>query len=152
MDAAAHLGFWSWALCNMLCAVAFAYVGVRRIRARAVRAHRGWMLGAGALVGLFLVGYLGKVALLGREDLSRWSPAERGLLVFHEACVAVFLVAGATALFLAWRNRFRSIGAQTPVQLERVARLHRRAGWTAIAASTLGLFSAAGVLYGMFTR
>ncbi len=110
------------------------------------------MLSAAALVGLFLSGYLTKVALLGREDLSPWTFGARALLWFHEGCVAVFMVAGCSALLLAWRNRFRDVGAATPAQLARVARLHRRAGWTALAASSLALVSAAAVLWGMFAR
>ncbi len=153
MDAAAaHLAFWSWALANMVFAVAAAFAAVARIRRRDVAAHRRRMLAAALLVGLFLVAYLGKVAWLGREDLSRWSPAARALLRFHEACVAAFLLSGALAFALAWRNRFRELGSVTPGALARAARLHRRAGWTALVASALGVLSATGVLWGMFLR
>jgi divalent metal cation (Fe/Co/Zn/Cd) transporter len=110
------------------------------------------MLSADARFALFLAAYLGKVTWLGREALSRWSPAARALLRFHEACIAVFLLAGACALVLAWRNRLRHVGARTPTSLARAAQLHRRAGWTTLVASALGVLSASGVLWGMFAR
>jgi len=144
-----NVWFWSGALANMAVAVGFVYLCVARIRRGRVAEHRRFMLTAAGLVGLFLASYVAKVILVGREDFSAWTLGERAVLWFHEACVFTMLAAGVWAVFLATQNRFADPGVVRP---QRVARAHRRAGWTAIAAATLGLCSAAMVLWQMFQR
>ena len=56
------------------------------------------MLTAGSLIIGFLVAYVGKVFLLGKEDLSVWSDAAINTLHFHEACVTAMLLMGVVAL------------------------------------------------------
>jgi uncharacterized membrane protein YozB (DUF420 family) len=142
-----NVWFWAAALVNMALAVACTYVGVARIRRGRVAEHRRSMLAAAGLVGLFLVSYVTKVILVGREDFSTWTLAERGVLWFHEACVFTMLAAGAWAVFLATQNRFADPASVRPAN---AARSHRRAGRTAIVAATLGLATAAAVLWQMF--
>jgi uncharacterized membrane protein YozB (DUF420 family) len=144
-----NVWFWAAALANMSVLVGFAYTGVLRIRRGAVAAHRRAMLTAASLVGLFLGSYVLKVIFVGREDFSSWSLAERAVLWFHEACVFTMLAAGVWAIFLATQHRFADPGVARPA---RVARSHRRAGWTAVVAATLGLCSASAVLWLMLQR
>src|SRR5262245_54268074 len=66
--------YWSAALIDLAAVVAFALVGWRRARRREFHAHRRSMLAASGLVAAFLVSYLAKVALLGREQLELWAP------------------------------------------------------------------------------
>ncbi len=149
------LVYWSWALANFAGVVACAGFGVRGIRRRDVRTHRRCMLAAAGLVGLFLASYVLKVIFLGREDLGLWSAPALAVLRFHETCIFVMLVAGATAGTRAWRFR-RSLPAGSlppPSEATRRGRLaHRRAGRTAVVASLLALATAALTLASMYAR
>lgn len=146
--------YWTGALVNFFAVVVFALLGVRRIRAGAVRAHRRFMVTAASLVGLFLVSYLLKVSFLGKEDLSLWSAGRVTVLYLHETCILIMLLAGATAGTHAYRFR-RSLPADSILPPgaagRRERRWHRRAGWTAVVASALALVTAGFVLMGMYT-
>jgi uncharacterized membrane protein YozB (DUF420 family) len=147
------LAYWTWALVNFALVVVCALVGVRRIRSRQVHGHRKWMLAAAAFVGLFLVSYLVKVALLGREERGTWSTGWRWALYVHEACVATMLVAAGVALTRARRfGALREGDPPAPEAREQDLRTHRRVGRVAVTASVLALATAAVVLAGMYTR
>jgi uncharacterized membrane protein YozB (DUF420 family) len=145
--AAGKLAYWTWAFANMVLLVALASLGVRRVRARQVSAHRRFMLSAAALVALFVVSYVGKVVALGREPLHAWQPSYVIALRVHEACVGVMLLAGSLALAQA---RLRGFARAVPAR--DLTRLHRAAGWTALVAGLLGIATAAVVLAGMYQR
>jgi uncharacterized membrane protein YozB (DUF420 family) len=149
MDAAAgpKLAYWTWAFANMLLLVGLASFGVRRARAGRIAAHRRFMLGAAALVALFVVSYAAKLVALGREPLHAWEPRYVAALRVHEACIAVMLAAGALAL---WQARSGGFARSVPPRAR--TRLHRAAGWTALAAGLLGIATAAVVLAGMYQR
>ena len=147
--------YWTAAWLNMLVLTGFALSGVRQVRRGQIARHRRSMLTASALVLGFVVSYAIKLAVLGREDLSVWSPTSVGILRFHELCIAVMLIAGTLAI---WRGR-KLARTQLLVQapdapkpdLKQLAR-HKRAGRTAVAAALLGMLSAALVLAGMYGR
>ena len=149
----AKLVFWSWALANLGAVVGIAASGVRAIRRGDVATHRRRMLASGLLVALFLVAYLVKVGVLGKEDRSLWSAQDRWILYIHETCVAAMLLAGAYAIWRASRFRAR-LGNPPALPAEPLpGRLrHRRAGWVAVVGAALALVTAAGVLAGMFAR
>jgi len=108
---------------------------------------------AASLVGLFVVAYLVKVSLLGREDRSLWSAAELWTLYVHELCIVAMLVAGSAAALHA--RRFGEVydgSIPVPEARERDRRIHRIAGRVAVAASVLALLTAARVLVGMYSR
>ncbi len=149
------LWYWSGALLNMALVVGCLWCGVRAVRRQEVARHRRFMLTAVALVGLFIVSYGLKLTLLGREALELWSGRDVWVLRFHEACIAAMLLGGGTALTLALRLGFPIEDPSSRPDPERVRsriRLHHRAGWTAVGAATLGIASAAAVLFGMFAR
>lgn len=148
-----RLLYWSWALVNMVCVVGCALEGVRRIRRRDVEVHRRLMVTAGILVALFVVSYAFKLQLLGKEDLASWSEASILLLRVHETCVLAMLAGGGYAGILAYRFlRNRPVaGGAAPSNVRR-RRSHRRAGWVAVLASSLGVLTAAFVLQGMYSR
>jgi uncharacterized membrane protein YozB (DUF420 family) len=147
------LAYWTWAFANLFLVVAFGITGIRRIRRRLARGHRRMMLTAVSLVGLFLVSYVIKVIVLGREDRSSWSQASLWTLYVHEAFVAAMLVAAGIALMRARRFGPLQDGAPpAPEARERGRRVHRHAGRVAAAASVLALLTAAGVLAGMYAR
>jgi uncharacterized membrane protein YozB (DUF420 family) len=149
------LWFWTAALALMGGVVACAAVGIARRRRGEMRGHRSAMLAAAALVGLFLLSYLLKVALLGHEEISTWSEGDRLTLWIHEGCVAVMLGSGAMGGWRAWRlrrTRNATLDPRDPVAPVRLARWHRRAGWTATVAAGAGWLTALLVLVGMYRR
>lgn len=151
----ANLAYWTVALGNMALVVAFAWRGVRQVRRGEVACHRRSMSAAGALVLLFVLSYVAKVALLGREDRSAWAVGDVATLYVHESCVGVMLVAGVGAGLQALRLRRtrRVTGAPAdPPAAPATLRRHRRFGWTAVVAAALGLATAAAVLWGMYRR
>ncbi len=152
--AEARVLYWSGAFLNILVLAGLAFAGVAEMRRRhGVRRHRRLMLGAAALVGLFLTSYLVKLALLGRESPETWDSSFRYTLWFHESCVFLMLLAGGTALLLAWRQRFLRLASDPEWRPSpRVLRLHRRAGWTALVSCTLAIASAGVTLAGMVLR
>jgi uncharacterized membrane protein YozB (DUF420 family) len=146
------LVFWCAALANLALIVAFALTGVQAVRRGDVRAHRRRMLISASLVGLFLVSYLVKVAVLGREDRSLWTPLDRGVLYVHETFVVLMLGGGGFAAWRAWRFRLGPAFALPRDGALPGARTHRRAGWVAVVGAALAFVTAGGVLAGMFAR
>ena len=73
--------YWTGALLNMGVIVGLAAWGVRARRRGAMALHRRNMLAAISLVLLFVVSYLFKLALLGREDLAAWASASIRTLI-----------------------------------------------------------------------
>ena len=93
----ANLVFWSGALVNLGVIVFCTLTGVQRIRAKDVVGHRRRMLIAMSLVGAFLVAYVLKVAMLGREDKTDWATLDFVILYTHEFFVTAMLAGSAVA-------------------------------------------------------
>ena len=151
----AKLGFWSWALLNMGLVVALGGRGWVAIRANRVAEHRRSMLTACALVGIFLLAYLAKRALLGGEDRATWTAGARLNLYVHETFIAGMLIAGGSALALGRRleRTRRATGAPgDPEAPEALRRRHRNAGRIALVCVALGFATACGILGGMLAR
>ena len=148
----AKLAFWCAALANLGLILLFAVLAVMAVRRGDVRTHRRRMLTAASLVGLFLVSYLVKILVLGREDRSLWTALDRTVLYVHETCVAAMLGGGVLAGFRAWRFRAR-LGPALALPRDLPGRVpHRRAGWIALVGAALAFATAGGVLAGMFAR
>jgi uncharacterized membrane protein YozB (DUF420 family) len=149
------VAFWTAALVLMAGVVGVAGAGVRRRRRGDVPGHRRAMLSAAALVGIFLLAYAGKLALLGPERVAEWSRADRLVLRIHETCIAVMLGAGGLAGARAWRlrrTRDATLDPADPPAPAALARWHRRAGWTALLAAGAGWITALLLLAGMYRR
>lgn len=149
------LVYWTLALANLGVVVACGARGIGAIRRGDVRAHLRMMITASALVGLFLVSYLAKVAVLGKEDRSGWTALDHAVLGIHETCVAAMLVAGGVALFRAWRfsARLRPSWTLPPAADGLPGRAqHRRAGRIAAWAGVFAFVTAIGVWAGMLLR
>jgi uncharacterized membrane protein YozB (DUF420 family) len=164
--AIAHLVFWSLAFLLMAGMIACAARGVVHVRRGQLAAHRRAMLAAAGLLIAFLLSYVAKVVLLGHEDLALWTPREVALLRVHETFVALMLLCGGTARWLARRfGRAGDLGAlappatlATPSALAAPARpvrsaspraLHRRLGRAAVVSGLCGLLTAGGLLVTM---
>lgn len=151
----AKFGFWCLALLNMSVLFGFIVAGVRQIRRGDVASHKRSMITATCLVGLFLVSYLFKASLLGKEDMSVWSEFHVLNLRIHESFVLLMLLAGGFAIWRASKMAgMRNVTRQRedPVAPDAMVRWHTRAGWTAVVSAALGLATAAIVLAGMFAR
>lgn len=153
MDARAL--YWTGAFVNFGVITALAIYGVAKIRRGEVTRHRRSMLACVALVVAFLVSYVLKLALLGRENLAVWSDFHVNNLRFHETCVLLMLVAGGVALTRARKMRStRSVTRDpaSPPARRSTLRWHHRAGWTGVVSAVLGLVTAGIVLLGMYAR
>lgn len=151
----AHLVFWSAALLDLAAVAGLALLGVWQIRRGAWRAHRRCMLGAAALVGVFLAAYVLKVRWLGPEELASWSGFQIAVLRVHELGIAAMLGGGLYAGYRAFRFRATLpteplLPAEDPASRQRVG--HRRAGRVAVAGATLAWLTAALMLAGMYAR
>ena len=151
----ASLVYWTVALANLGVIVACGARGVRAIRRGEVRSHRRLMLVSCALVALFLVSYLAKVAWLGKEDRSAWTALDHAFLYTHETCIAAMLIAGGYALYRGWR--FQPLlrpGWAIPPGVDSLPgrERHRRAGSVAKWSGALAFVTAIGVWAGMLLR
>ncbi len=149
------LYFWTAALVNLAIVCATAILGVRCARRGEIARHRQSMKIASWLVVAFLLSYVLKVLVIGREDMSVWSSFDVWVLRFHELFVISMLAAGSAA----WIQSRKLVGtrivtrdAKDPEPDPKVLRWHRRAGWSALLAAVLGFALAIGVLAGMFQR
>jgi uncharacterized membrane protein YozB (DUF420 family) len=149
----AKLSYWAGAWVNMALIVTLAAAGISQARRGLYTSHERLMWAGAALVVLFVLSYAAKLYWLGREALETWSPQLVTALRVHEACVAVMLAAGVTAIIQAKRLDLASTAARARAASQPAGaagvRLHRRAGWIAFAGGLCGLLTAAYVLYGM---
>lgn len=147
--------FWTAALVDLGIVCLAAIVGVRFAHRGEIARHRRAMKLASWLVVAFLLSYVAKVFVVGREDMSVWSSFDLWVLRFHELFVMTMLVAGGVAWIQARRlegTRVVTRDARDPDADPRAVRLHHRAGWTAVASALLGFVLAVGVLAGMYAR
>jgi ABC-type phosphate transport system permease subunit len=103
----------------------------------------------------FLVSYLLKLLILGREDRSTWTLFDLWVLRIHEVFVLQMVVAGAVAWTQVRKllpTRLVTHDSQDPAPDPRVARIHRLAGRVAVVGAVLGFVLAIGVLAGMYVR
>jgi hypothetical protein len=150
-----RLAYWTFALLDLAAVVGFAAAGVAALRRGDVPRHQRRMLTAASLVGLFLLSYLVKLGLIGREDLASWEPASIWMLRIHELCVFTMLAAGAIAGTRALRlrrTRNATRDPRDPPAPATLVRWHRGAGKTAVFAAALALGFAGLVLAGMYRR
>lgn len=137
--------YWTAALLNTTAVVVCGFMGWREIRRGNIERHRRWMNMAMFLVIAFLVSYVFKVLLLGKEDRQLWDSTSITILRIHETLVLIMVLAGGAARFLA--RRFGS-----PKDAKEVRKRHRLLGRTAVVSSLFGLLTAALVLIGMYMR
>jgi uncharacterized membrane protein YozB (DUF420 family) len=147
--------YWAAAVINFAALTATAIAGVRHAKRGEFARHRRSMLIATGLVAAFLVSYVLKLALLGRETIETWSPRDVWTLRLHETCVLAMLVGGGIALArsraLRRSRRFtRDPGDPQPEPGD--LRQHRLAGRIAVTGAVLGLLSAGWVWMGMWSR
>lgn len=147
--------YWGAAVVNFAALTTIAIAGVRQAKRGEYARHRRSMLVAAGLVAGFLVSYVLKLALLGREAVSTWSARDVWTLRLHETCVLAMLLGGVLAFrhgrALQRSRRFTRDPADPQPAASDVSR-HRLAGRVALAGALLGLFSAVFVWLGMWSR
>jgi uncharacterized membrane protein YozB (DUF420 family) len=151
----ARLLFWTAAQLNMTVIAGLVALGIFRIRRGQGEAHRRCMLAATALVVLFLVSYVLKLAFIGREHLETWSPLDVRLLHLHEICVVVMVGGGVAALALGRRLRHTRVFTRNPADPPPdgdALRRHRLFGRGAAVGALLAWILAGFVLAGMYAR
>jgi uncharacterized membrane protein YozB (DUF420 family) len=147
--------YWGAAVLNFVALTGFAIAGARQIRRGERARHRRSMRTAAGLVAAFLLSYVLKVMLLGREQMHLWSQTELWTLRFHELCVLAMLLGGGVALFLGRRlerTRLFTVSPADPAADASDVHRHRIAGRIAIGGAVLGVLSAALVWLGMLGR
>jgi uncharacterized membrane protein YozB (DUF420 family) len=147
--------FWTAALVDLGALCGFALLGVRYARRGEIARHQRAMKIASLLVIAFLVSYMFKLVILGREDMSVWSELDVWVLRIHEVFVLQMVVAG----IVAWLKSRRLLGtrlvtheASDPLPDAKDVRIHRIAGRISVIGALLGFLMAIGVLIGMFVR
>lgn len=150
-----HLLFWTAALINLAVICGLALLGARCARRSEIARHRRLMKTASLLVLIFLVSYVIKLAMLGREDRSGWTLFDLWLLRVHELFVLQMVVAGSVAWWQGRKlipTRLVTLDPKDPEPEAAVAWTHRIAGRLAVAGALLALVLAIGVLAGMYAR
>ena len=147
--------YWTAALLDLGALCGFALLGVRYARRGEIARHQRAMKIASLLVAAFLISYVFKLMILGREDMSVWNAVDVWVLRVHESFVLVMLVAGS----FAWIKSRKLVGtrlvtheASDPMPDANDVRTHRIAGRTAVISALLGFLMAIGVLIGMYLR
>ena len=138
-----QLAFWTFAFTALSGALFAALAGRRRVLRGDVAGHRRAMHFAAALIGAFLLAYVGKALVLGLDDLSAWPRWQVQLLRVHESLMVSMLLAGSAARIYAARARSRAGDAP---------RTHRWLGRGALIAAGCGLLTGTIVLLGMYQR
>jgi len=106
-----------------------------------------------ALVGLFLISYVSKVLLIGREDRASWTDASIWILYVHECCIALMIIAAGVGLLRTRRfGELRDGDVRAPEARDQDRRVHRIVGRVAVVAGIVALLTSGGVLVGMFER
>jgi uncharacterized membrane protein YozB (DUF420 family) len=150
-----HLLYWTAALVNLAVICGLALLGARCARRSEIARHRRLVKIASLLVLAFLVSYVVKLAVLGREDRSGWTLLDLWLLRVHELFVLQMVVAGSVAWWRARQlipTRLVTLDPKDPEPEASVARVHRLAGRVAVAGALLAFVLAIGVLAGMYAR
>lgn len=142
--------FWALTFVWTTVLIALAFRGFVQIRRGDVAAHRRSMDRAILMVGIFVLAYVVKVIVLGKEGIQLWAPRERTILYVHETMVAIMLLAGGRARWLA--RRVGKGGAEARFHTRKHGKGHRLAGRVALVAGALALFTAGLVLLGMLAR
>jgi uncharacterized membrane protein YozB (DUF420 family) len=151
----AKVVYWTGAWLDFTLLFGMALLAMRRIKQGDALGHRRYMIFSALLVVAFLLSYVVKLMVLGREDMSVWSARDVNVLRFHETCVLVMVVAGSVALWLGRRLRgTRNVTKDRDHELapERLVKIHKRAGGAAVVGAALGWLSAGFVLLGMYQR
>ncbi len=146
MVTAASLVYWSFTWLVVFGAVAFGLRGGWLARRGDLVEHARAIRISLRLIGFFLVTYVLKALVLGRESLDTWPRSAVVTLRVHESIVLVMLLAGIAA----WGLARRLDPGKGRWQPGRRAALHRLCGRTALAAAVGTLLSASLVLLAMF--
>jgi len=149
------LVFWTAAIVDLGAVCFFALLGVRCARSGEIARHKRSMAIASGLIVVFLLSYILKVQLLGREDMSVWTSLDVWVLRIHEVFVMQMLVGGGIAWIQGRKllaTRLVTHDPNDPLPDARTLRIHRFAGRTGVIGSVLAFAMALWVLAAMYLR
>jgi len=141
----ANLTYWLFALVLLLSTVIIAIRGVQLVAQGKMEAHIKHMVLACNLLIFFVLSYVAKVFVLGREIKVAWSSLELAVLYTHESFILVMLVTGTWARILA-----KGFGTRldAPTAADLVARTkHARLGKVALVSAACALITGLFVFY-----
>ncbi len=147
--------FWTAAILDLGAVCLVAVFGLRHARRGKIARHRRAMKIATLLVIAFLVSYVLKVQLVGREDMSVWTTADVWALRIHELFIMQMLIAGGVAWIQGRKLRATRLvthDPDDPLPEAATVRLHRLAGRVSVIGALLGFLMAIEVLVGMYLR
>jgi len=144
----ANLAYWLFAYVLMSVTLVIAFRGVVHARARRFEAHMKAMVLACNILLFFVLTYVLKVFVLGREDKTDWTMLDLVILRVHESFIAIMLITGTRARLLARKLKGR---LDNPLEADRaIRRSHALAGKIALGAAVCALGTATGVLWVLF--
>jgi len=141
-----NFGYWLFAFVVMCTTLALAVRGISYIKKGDIDNHMRLMVWACNVILFFVVTYVVKVILLGREQKAGWQTLELVILYSHEFFILVMLVGGVRARYFAARFK-AGLAAAGVGGGDRALRMrHARAGKMAMVGSSCALFTAIFVL------
>jgi len=144
----ANLTYWLFAFVLMTTAVLIACRGIVHVRAGRLVSHMKHLNLACNLLIFFVVTYVGKVFVLGREVKTDWSFLDLFILRTHETFIAIMLITGIWARVLAGKYRDR---LEQPTEADlTLRRKHKLLGKLAVTSAVCALFTAMAVLWVLF--
>ena len=144
----ANLAYWLFAYALMTVTLVIGVRGVIHVRAGRFEAHRKAMVLACNILLFFVLTYVLKVVILGREDKTDWTTLDLVILRVHESFIGIMLIAGTWSRLLARKYKDR-LDNPTEADLP-IRRRHALAGKIALAAAFCALGTATGVLWVLF--
>ncbi len=110
-----HDLLWSLVLVGMTVAYGMTLLGVRAAKRHDVTSHRTWMTIACTLVGIWLIAYVGKQVVFGRDQFGGssndyWS-LYVPLLIVHTGLAVTTIGLGGTNMMIGLRRLKHGIGA-----------------------------------------
>ncbi len=147
--------FWTAAIADLGAVCLVAILGVRCARRGEIARHKRSMKTATLLVVAFLLSYIVKVLVLGREELSLWTTVDIWVLRIHELFIFQMLGGGTVAWLQARKllvTRLVTHDPGDPAPDPKTVRIHRFAGRTSVIGSLLAFVMAIGILGRMYLR
>lgn len=147
-----NLAYWTFAYIWTILAVLVAFRAVGHVKAGKIQAHRRLMVGASNMMIFFVLTYVAKVLILGREDKSNWESFYLITLYIHEAFIGLMLVFGTLGRLTA-RHFGKDIDSQKLAKIDvKLRRQHKLRGKLTLYFAILAIITATVVLYGMYAR
>lgn len=140
--------YWCFAYAWMSLVVVIGVLAVRQVRAGDLAGHMRKMILVCNMLLFFVVTYVVKVLVLGRELKEGWEMIDFIILYTHEAFIAIMLVTGTWARLLGNKVRAR-LDNPTDADMA-MRRRHKKLGQMAFLSAFAALVTATGVMWTLY--